>query len=117
MSADGLETALAAIVDAIAEKVAQRLGGPRRPSHYCATCLPPGCPSWRSAREIALRESIATMRVGRAILIDARAWDEWVATRTSTRAARPALVSPSDQQRLERMGLVLPLARRAGGSR
>ncbi len=45
------------------------------PKWYSRDRLPPGVRSWRAARERAMRESVATVRVGRDLLIDAAAWD------------------------------------------
>lgn len=84
---------------------------PLSPRWYSRTCLPQGARSWRPVRERALRLGLATVRVGREVLIDAAAWDASLTPRG--RVAAP--VQDGDAQALAAMGVVVPL--RAGGDR
>jgi hypothetical protein len=84
-----------------------------RPRFYSATSLPPGAASWRGARETCAREGIVVVRAGRTAMIDAAAWDAWLASRTRRPRPRVAAATPSDADRLAAMGVRLV----AGGRR
>lgn len=80
------------------------------PLWYSRHALPPGCSSWRSARETAARLGVATAKPGRELLIDASDFDAKIAV---PKAQRPLPGADVDEAALEQMGLVLPMRRRA----
>src|SRR5262245_1087107 len=100
---------VAALADALESDEAS--GAPR---FYTRTSLPPGCPSWRSARATAARLGVATSKPGRELLIDAADFDGKVGV--GAKAPAVSKISTADAQALRELGLVVPL-RRAGGAR
>ncbi len=59
------------------------------PRWYSRSRLPPGCRSWRAARETARRRGIPMARPGRDVVIDAVAWDAVLASEPKKSAAAP----------------------------
>lgn len=108
MRPDLAAAALRALADAIE---APSIAGSSATNYYTATCLPPGAPSWRAARETAKREGIELVPVGRALVIPAADWDAWIASRRKGSAPKPA--ERSDEEELAAMGVVLPMRRAA----
>jgi hypothetical protein len=98
--------ALVAIADALDTPVPAS-----SPRWYTRRALPPGCPSWRSARETAARLGVMTSKPGRELLIDASDFDAKIAGSKKS----PTLAS-SDEKALEALGCVVPL-RAVGGRR
>lgn len=108
MSGDALKDALRALARAI-DALADAFDSPAPDARfYTSEHLPPGCPSWRAARETALREGIPTVRPGRHTLIDAPSWDAWVASKRSTRRPHtPPELTERDAEALKALGVVV----------
>lgn len=104
MRADLVALALRQLADAL-EAPSSSSSPASSPRWYTRSTLPPGCATWRSARETAQRLGVATSKPGRELLIDAADFDAKIAA--SKRGA--AVVTSSDEKTLERMGIVLPM--------
>lgn len=95
------------LADAIADRLAARS---TRPTHYAATHLPPGCPSWRAARERARAMGVPLVKVGRCVVIEAAAWTAGIERQTASASSATSTttvhVSDTDAATLRALGVL-----------
>ena len=95
---------LEALLDAIADRVAAKLGRPIV-EHYSKTSPPPHH-SWRAVLEAGRRGDLEVTRQGRAVLVSVDAYNAWLASATP-RKSKPELVPANDADVLGRLGVRL----------
>jgi hypothetical protein len=99
--------AQAQVLEALA-KVLETPSSASNDAIYDSNRLPPGAQSWRAVLEAGRRGELKVTRVGRKSVVHSDAWLAYVESKNKSRRVGPAIVKTSDEERLAKMGIVLP---------